>query len=170
MEVIGRTYGRLTIVSIAESNKKHMRVFVKCSCGKVIRVLLCNLKRGKTKSCGCLRKRAFGTISKDHRRSERYQTFRRNILKRDGNKCILCHSHKRPEVHHLWNYAANPRLRENESNGLVLCHRHHFDFHMSFPGGFGAPVTTKKFWEWCLENGAKSEDLVEIWIEKDLLL
>lgn len=52
-DVVGETYGRLVIIDDAPYRSKDRRVFVKCVCGTVKDVLLGDLRRGDTTSCGC---------------------------------------------------------------------------------------------------------------------
>lgn len=63
--MISKTFGRLTVISEADSNKyvdgkgtkrTQRKMRCKCECGNVREYLLENLKRGTTKSCGCLNK------------------------------------------------------------------------------------------------------------------
>lgn len=51
--VIGETYGRLTITGDAPQRTKDRRVYVECACGNTKDVLLGDLRRGDTTSCGC---------------------------------------------------------------------------------------------------------------------
>lgn len=57
-ENIGKKYGRLTIVSLVEKGRYPCvdKYFCRCSCGNTKAVLLHNMKRGTTVSCGCYRK------------------------------------------------------------------------------------------------------------------
>ena len=57
---IGKIYGKLTILSVAEpkKNKKGWAIRMvkcKCDCGNEVTVKFDNIKRGATKSCGCFR-------------------------------------------------------------------------------------------------------------------
>lgn len=53
--LIGSVYERLTIIGAAEPSPAGVqRVLCRCSCGKETRVMVSNLRAGKTKSCGCL--------------------------------------------------------------------------------------------------------------------
>lgn len=52
-DVTGEVYGRLTILGDAPYRSKDRRVFVICSCGNTKDVLLGDLRRGDTVSCGC---------------------------------------------------------------------------------------------------------------------
>ena len=57
----GNQYGRLTILKeiephITYSGRKSRRVLCRCDCGNEISVILNNLRRGNTNSCGCYQK------------------------------------------------------------------------------------------------------------------
>ena len=54
-DLTGRTYGRLTVISPAESLKGRTRWVCQCECGKLHTVSAHDLKAGKVKSCGCSR-------------------------------------------------------------------------------------------------------------------
>lgn len=51
--VTGEIYGRLTITGDAPYRSKDRRVYVQCICGNTKDVLLGDLRRGDTQSCGC---------------------------------------------------------------------------------------------------------------------
>lgn len=71
--LIGKKFGRLTVIEEATSNIKYRRAWrCKCECGntKDIIVTTDSLKNGRTQSCGCLqRERA----SKSNKRYNRYE-------------------------------------------------------------------------------------------------
>lgn len=52
--MIGKVYGRLTVVEILPPNKSNREVIVKCSCGSTRKVQVVKLTFGLSKSCGCL--------------------------------------------------------------------------------------------------------------------
>ena len=54
-DLTGMTFGRLLVQCRAEASGK-VRYVCQCSCGTQITVLADSLRRGVTKSCGCLRK------------------------------------------------------------------------------------------------------------------
>lgn len=57
INLIGQKFGRLTVISQAESNnKKVRRWWCSCDCGNEISVITGSLTNGNTKSCGCLNK------------------------------------------------------------------------------------------------------------------
>ena len=54
--MIGKVFGRLTVLSQAESHPKGgTRWNCSCSCGKTTVVERSSLVRGRTRSCGCIR-------------------------------------------------------------------------------------------------------------------
>lgn len=53
--IVGKKYGRLTILHRIDSKAKHLKVLVKCECGLEKITDWQSLKNGSTKSCGCLR-------------------------------------------------------------------------------------------------------------------
>jgi hypothetical protein len=56
INLTGKRFGKLTVIEYA-GNKKHNSYWkCKCDCGNETDVMLNNLTRGMTKSCGCLRK------------------------------------------------------------------------------------------------------------------
>lgn len=53
--LIGQKFGRLTVLELTDKKKaKHWLWKCKCDCGNICYVLASNLKRGNTKSCGCI--------------------------------------------------------------------------------------------------------------------
>lgn len=61
IDLTGQKFGRLTVQFRGETDKRHKntnpsRFWCLCDCGKTKLVLSSNLKRGITKSCGCLAK------------------------------------------------------------------------------------------------------------------
>jgi len=56
-DITGQTYGRLTVVEFAETDKYHKAHWkCKCICGNEVVVSANLLRRGITQSCGCLRR------------------------------------------------------------------------------------------------------------------
>lgn len=56
IDVIGKKFGKLTVIDSHSTNKKtNTRMLVcKCECGSIINVYSTNLYRGHTTSCGCI--------------------------------------------------------------------------------------------------------------------
>lgn len=78
-EVIGNTYGRLTVINELEKKGIYRRVLVVCSCNlKTQKVVYLNGLRSKsTTSCGCIQKEATSAAKKIHglRNHELYSTW-----------------------------------------------------------------------------------------------
>ena len=53
LELAGKRFGRLTVISREENAGKHVRWLCRCECGKERIVHAGNLRRGRTLSCGC---------------------------------------------------------------------------------------------------------------------
>ena len=93
-DLIGQTFGRLTVLEKADyyvepCGTRRLRYICKCVCGNVVTVRCDYLTRGRTKSCGCL-KRDYATklgLSNANRKSNR----KSNRYEFDGNvgKCYL---------------------------------------------------------------------------------
>jgi len=54
--MLGLVFGRLKVIAGEEVVYRMAQWLCECSCGRVVTVPGANLRRGKTKSCGCLRK------------------------------------------------------------------------------------------------------------------
>lgn len=65
LELKGKKFGRLTVLSQAES-RRCRRWNTICSCGKTKTILAGSLTGGKTKSCGCLQKEVVRKIFTTH--------------------------------------------------------------------------------------------------------
>jgi hypothetical protein len=78
MDLTGRRFGRLYVTGVAERNEReHARSWMcVCDCGQVRRVLGTSLRKGLSKSCGCLR-RDVGTLRAEQMRA---------ALSRSGSK------------------------------------------------------------------------------------
>lgn len=55
IDLIGQTFGNLTVIEKAETTGKNAKFKCKCVCGKEITVEGAKLRKGKSKSCGCSR-------------------------------------------------------------------------------------------------------------------
>ena len=53
IEMTGKTFGRLTVLRMAQKTALHRRWVCKCACGKEHTVLGTKLRSGESKSCGC---------------------------------------------------------------------------------------------------------------------
>lgn len=57
IDMTGMRIGRLTVIGLGEKKGKYTGAYwnCKCDCGKIITTTGSSLRRGETKSCGCLR-------------------------------------------------------------------------------------------------------------------
>ena len=64
IDLMGQTFGRLTVIKLTSKDKRGaVRWICQCECGNTAVVATGNLRRGITKSCGCLSKLPFGEAS-----------------------------------------------------------------------------------------------------------
>ena len=59
ISLIGKEFGRLTVVAKAKSRNTRTCWLCSCTCGGLKEVLGANLVTGRTKSCGCLHDEKF---------------------------------------------------------------------------------------------------------------
>lgn len=64
--LVGRRYGRLTVLSYAGRRSGHFLWLCRCDCGSDAQALGTNMKRGNTTSCGCFHKEATSIAKKTH--------------------------------------------------------------------------------------------------------
>ena len=124
MNLIGQTFGRLTVIDNAPSSpNRHKQVLCKCECSnqKVVRVEA--LLNGRTKNCGCLTK-----------------TATRSAI----NACTI-HGESKTRLHGIWNGMIQrctnpnrPKYPEYGGRGIEVC-QEWFDF--------------VNFRDWALSNG-----------------
>ena len=71
IDIIGKKFGRLTVISFSHSNGYRKYYLCKCECGKEKIIYKGNLLAGRTLSCGCLQKeqaRKYNTLPDDRGR------------------------------------------------------------------------------------------------------
>ena len=109
-ELLGKKFGRITVLkSIGKENKK-VKWLCKCDCGNECTAFTTDLKSGKKKSCGCLKKERTIEASKTHGLSkERIHKEWRGIL----------HRCKNPSASHYENYGGR---------GITVCDEWKEDF------------------------------------------
>ena len=82
--IIGKTYGLLTILSVNDekTNEKNLYVNCRCVCGNITIVQYGSLKNGGTKSCGCLHE-SFGEYQINKILLENHIPFKRQHTFKD---------------------------------------------------------------------------------------
>lgn len=64
--LIGKKFGKLTVIKESENKGKNIAWICKCDCGKEKTVLAYNLTAGKSKSCGCERIKTLKRVMTKH--------------------------------------------------------------------------------------------------------
>lgn len=83
--IAGNRFGRLVALEFQGSNSQRIaRWRCKCDCGKEIVTMARSLKRGDTKSCGCLQKQIVGDMQRKKRGVASFNALYRSY--RDGAK------------------------------------------------------------------------------------
>lgn len=143
IDLTGQTFGLLTVICRDKNDSTNKTTWKsKCACGGISIATGLNLKKGVTKSCGCLKHRVgeanprYKTISLDVRRERKragaqFRHWRKNILTRCP-VCIRCGEELGLHVHHLKGSHEYPESRFDPLNGVTLCSKCHITFHVTF--------------------------------------
>lgn len=128
--LIGQKFGRLTVLKYVYSKYKKRHWLCQCKCGNVSIVSTSQLKSGKTKSCGCLRRETTSQNAKKiksthHLTNTRIYSIWRSMKKR----CYL---------------SSNDAYKDYGARGIKVCDKWKNDF--------------ISFYNWAMANGYK-EDL-----------
>lgn len=83
--LIGKKYGRLVVIAIADTKSK---VVCKCDCGNEVTVSIGKLKNGHTKSCGCLQKEKVRLIGKSNKKHGMAHSRLYNIWHSMKQRCL----------------------------------------------------------------------------------
>lgn len=166
-DLTGQKFGMLVVLKMAGIDKyNQIKWLCKCDCGNEKVVGGWHLKRGDTKSCGCLLKEMKGknhprynTNLTDEERDkgrniEGYGEFINTVLKRDSYTCQCC-GEKGEIVHHLDGYGWCKEKRTDIKNGITLCKKCHDAFHMEYGKGGN---TKEQFEEFLIKYKGKTLD------------
>ena len=89
VDLTGQRFGRLVVIKKAEHQKKgKTRWLCRCDCGRYTEVITHSLKRGATKSCGCLRQETIYSYNHrlGNRNSERLYQIWKGMKQRTTDK------------------------------------------------------------------------------------
>lgn len=169
-DLIGKKFGRLTVIKDTGKRTKDRHIFWQCSCvcGNICEVDSSSLINGKTKSCGCLSRDKFINfhrkkghfIKADHTEEEvedylnslkdRAKDFKWTELSKELRKygqCKICGTTANLVVHHLNSYYEFPEQRYDKDNLVVLCRGCHGKIH-----GKLNEITKQVFYEYMQDN------------------
>lgn len=163
IDLTGKTFGYLKVVSIDREKSINHRIYwkCKCRCGREKSILSEHLRRGLTKSCGCLHREVMNGVDNWDwnnespvtelnriRKSKEYSDWRENVLKRDNYTCQCCGNKSNLNAHHLNNFLDFPEERLLVENGITICDKCHLSkYDNSFHNIFGTRHTTKEDFE-----------------------
>lgn len=159
LDLNGYSNNRLTVLEFAYTKDKQSYWKCVCDCGNTVTVIGDYLKRGNTKSCGCLKiEAAKQNIKLTHRKGKDHPSYNPNltdedrvdrriipgyrswrvlVYELDNYICQMCGDNKGGNLnaHHIEAFRNNPHLRTEVSNGITLCETCHKDFHHQY--GYG---------------------------------
>lgn len=84
-------------------------------------------------------------MAKIWRNSKEYRNWKKAVLERDGNKCVITGSTKHLHAHHIEHASYNKELRYAVSNGVTLHKWVHLFLHIILLRGYRKKCT-KKDW------------------------
>lgn len=82
--LIGQKFGRLEVLSLSEGKVKDVIASCKCECGREHKASLCNLRQGKVRSCGCLRKENIKMFARNMANSFKITQEKRSSKRKEG--------------------------------------------------------------------------------------
>lgn len=162
-DLSGQRFGMLMVNYVNGSDKHNKRLWsCKCDCGEVKDITHSSLTSGKTRSCGCTLRRK----GKDHpnwkahltdkdrkysnsnkRYCPEFREWKKAVLARDGKICLICGTRENIEIHHLNAWFSFPNQRFDPNNGVVLCEKHHTEFHSIYGNGYNTKGQFEEYLE-----------------------
>ena len=125
----GDVHGQLTVLRRVGSRVGRALYECRCSCGVLATVAYTNLKRGVTKSCGCM-KLGNGAKRWEGERTTTKAAWAKRVT--NGQCCAKCGAMDGLHAHHILPASAYPDLRADGSNGIPLCAGCHREYHSRF--------------------------------------
>lgn len=127
MDYSGYRFGRLTVLCYSHSKRGQSFWVCKCDCGNITTVVQGNLKSGKTKSCGCIRRENPIRIKIGNLHGTRIHKIYHNMK----NRCLN---------------QQNPRYKDYGGRGIMICNE-----------WLGKYIGFNNFYEWAKNNGYRDD-------------
>ena len=170
INISNERYGRLVAINpTSRRSGQNIMWECKCDCGEMTLVNANSLRRGLSKSCGCLR------VAENSRRTaenhpnykaaktdeerllgryglygENCSKWSKSVMERDNYTCRICGNYKdKHNAHHLNSWDTYPDQRFDVDNGVTLCVTCHISFHKTY--GYGNN-TEEQFEEFKIKN------------------
>ena len=87
IDLTGQKFGRLFVVERSGAKNGHVAWKCKCDCGRVVVTRSCDLRNGKSTSCGCFHNEMVANITKSHeKRHTRLYNIHCNMKQRCTNE------------------------------------------------------------------------------------
>lgn len=108
-DLVGATFGRLTVAARAANRGKKVVWLCRCECGNVVSVMGTSLCSGRSRSCGCLHREAItihgcsGRNGDAKSRSPEYRTWQAMKARCENPRC--------------------PRFKDYGGRGISICKR-----------------------------------------------
>lgn len=125
LDLTGQKFGRLEVLQFVEIKNHHSYWLCKCNCGNFTQVTNSQLKSGKTKSCGCLRK---------------------EIAKQNAKKLKTTHNLTNTRLYNVWRsmkkrcyLKTHKAYKDYGCRGIKVCEEWKNDF--------------MSFYNWAIKNG-----------------
>lgn len=153
LDLTGQKFGRLNVIEFLEADNNTKHYICLCDCGNEVLVRSNNLRRGISKSCGCLKLEMFAnfcrsqsgskhphwrggnTLVAEKRHDKEYRAWRQKVMDKWNHCCYICGDINSLEVHHLDAFLTFPDKRTDVENGVCLCETCHGLFHMEYGRG-----------------------------------
>lgn len=148
VDITGKIFNRLTVISFFGIEKKHYYWKCKCFCGNETITDAGKLKSGLIKSCGCYLKDVWSgpnnnkynpllsdedrknNIENRYVKDKNYWNFINKVLKRDIYTCqVTGQEGGQLVIHHIYNWHSHRNLRYDINNGVTLSKSIHILFH-----------------------------------------